>query len=515
MFLVNQGQHGMVPEIGDMTDRSTPSHPHALVRYESGEVEQVCIEEAYGLEAYLQILDMDCEILSRLIAEQKLPELAFQRAALDGTPWELDVTGIKVPQLGSISWVGRYENVPVYQSYLVVFAARIARKLRSAFHHIREWRPPSLPFANHLAEFTRLVVDRDSLPDAGNTRRFLNLTAFVPIKLGEPLSGMRVPMLSPYGLSAMVRPGALVVNDSSERTHALEIIDGMRKGLVDALIVTDGRGRVSSVRPLVDCTTGERLRGNVETETRWPRITVVTVSYNQCRFLRECLESVLDQDYPNLDFVVIDGDSTDGSREILEAYRHRLSHLVIEPDRGQSHALNKGFMLASGDVMTWLCSDDKMEPGSLASVALIYQKTACDMVVGGCRVIDGDGRTKHIHHSGFITGLSSPLSFGDLASFTSTWQSGLYFYQPEVFFTRDLWMRAGSHVKEHLHYAMDYEMFLRFALAGAHLFAVEQVLASSRQHEDQKTRHELPMYLPTVARILKDFRRKLGSLAES
>jgi hypothetical protein len=107
------------------------------------------------------------------------------------------------------------------------------------------------------------------------------------------------------------------------------------------------------------------------------------------------------------------------------------------------------------------------------------------------------------------------LSFGDLASFTSTWQKGLYFYQPEVFFTRELWTRTGAHVKEHLHYAMDYELFLRFALSGAQLFAVDQILASSRQHEDQKTRHEVPMYLPTVMRILTDFRQKLVSLAQS
>jgi glycosyltransferase involved in cell wall biosynthesis len=289
---------------------------------------------------------------------------------------------------------------------------------------------------------------------------------------------MRVPMQSSYLLPPGDQSGTIVADPSQERLTP----------------AAHGEGAVS-LREL-------------------PRISVVTVSFNQCNFLRECLDSVLGQNYPNLEFIVIDGGSTDGSREILESYRHRLSHLVIEPDRGQSHALNKGFQLATGDVVTWLCSDDRLEQGALETVAQVRSMRACDIVAGGCRVIDAAGQTRLIHYSGFLRGCLSPLSFGDLASFTSTWQKGLYFYQPELFFTRDLWNRAGSHVKEHLHYAMDYELFLRFALSGARLFAVDQILACSRQHEDQKTRHDVPMYLPTVKRILSDFRHQLVCLQQ-
>jgi GT2 family glycosyltransferase len=426
-----------------------PRPPHALVRYGDGMVERVCIEECYGVQAYIQILEKDCERLSCLIASHGLPVLAFERASHPGTVSELEATGLEVPQVGAVDWRRRYASMDASDMAASPFLARAAKKV------LRRLR----------GRVSRVLPPRD-----GSTA-----SASSP----HSLPGMRVAMQS----SNVLPPGT--GGDSPAVHHASELPSaaGWSEG---ALALRE-----------------------------WPRISVVTVSYNQCRFLRDCLDSVLDQSYPNLDFVVIDGGSTDGSRELLETYRHRLSHLVIEPDRGQSHALNKGFQLATGDVLTWLCSDDRLEPGALETVAQVLSCQPCDVVVGGCRVIDGAGQTKLIHYSGYHRGRLSPLSFGDLASFTSTWQKGLYFYQPEVFFTRELWTRTGAHVKEHLHYAMDYELFLRFALSGAQLFAVDQILASSRQHEDQKTRHEVPMYLPTVMRILTDFRQKLVSLAQS
>jgi GT2 family glycosyltransferase len=418
--------------------------PHVFLRYEDGAVTHICIEESYGVRAYMQILDMDCEQLSDLIASYTLPTEAFERASRQAPAWDLDVTGVPVPQRGEIDWIARYASDRPVPSVLARAAKKVGRRLRH--------------FAGRV------------LPVMGGTS--------VPGAPPESLPGMRVPMQSQYLLAPVDQSGPIVDDLSQERLTPAAHVEG-----------------AVSLR-------------------EWPRISVVTVSFNQCNFLRECLDSVLGQNYSNLEYIVIDGGSTDGSREILESYRHRLSHLVIEPDRGQSHALNKGFQLATGDVVTWLCSDDRLEPGALETVAHVRSIQACDIVAGGCRVIDAAGQTRLIHYSGFPRGSLSPLSFGDLASFTSTWQKGLYFYQPELFFTRDLWNRAGFHVKEHLHYAMDYELFLRFALSGARLFAVDQILACSRQHEDQKTRHDVPMYLPTVKRILSDFRHQLVCLQQ-
>ncbi|MEA5442678.1 glycosyltransferase family 2 protein [Cyanobium gracile] len=422
---------------------------HALVRYEDGMVADVRIEESYGVRAYLQILEKDCEQLAELIAAHGLPPEAFERASRPGPPWKLEVTDCQVPQLGDIDWTSRYGPVvalePSERPPLASTASKVRRRLKRLAGW---WRPSTTPVLSVSPS------PRRSLP------------------------GMSVPMRSSYH----PEPGELSDLTGNDPGQGLATAPRHAEG---AMVCSE-----------------------------WPRISVVTVSYNQCNFLRDCLDSVLGQNYPNLEFIVIDGGSTDGSREILESYRDRLSHLVIEPDRGQSHALNKGFQRATGDVLTWLCSDDRLEPGALEAVASVRTGQDCDIVVGGCRVIDGAGQTNLVHYSGFHRGCLSPLSFGDLASFTSTWQKGLYFYQPELFFTRDLWIRSGSHVKEHLHYAMDYELFLRFALSGARLYAVDQVLACSRQHEDQKTRHDVPMYLPTVKRILSDFHHKLVSLQQ-
>lgn len=423
--------------------------PHALVRYEDGTVEHVCIEESYGVQAYIKILETDCVHLSRLIDHHALPALAFERASQPGLSWELQGTEREVPQAGVVDWRGRYASMLPSGRPVVPVLVRAARKV------LRRLRL----LGGRVVPPTEGFTASDSAP--------------------QSLPGMRVAMQSSYLLPPTRAGGE---SPAAHHASALPSAGGWSEG---ALALRE-----------------------------WPRISVVTVSFNQCQFLRDCLDSVLGQKYPNLDFIVIDGGSTDGSREILESYRHRLSHLVIEPDRGQSHALNKGFQLATGEVLTWLCSDDRLEPGALETVARVRSCQPCDIVVGGCRVINGAGETKLIHYSGYHRGCLSPLSFGDLASFTSTWQKGLYFYQPELFFTLELWNRAGAHVKEHLHYAMDYELFLRFALSGARLYAVDQLLASSRQHEEQKTRHDVPMYLPTVRRILTDFRQQLGSLVQ-
>lgn len=445
---MNVDDQGSTSALHASTLDLTVGPPHAYVRCDDGMVADVRIEESYGLRAYIQILEKDCEQLSELIASCSLPTEAFERASRPGPAWDLDVTGVPVPQHGEIDWISRYAPERPSDRPAPSVLARAVKKVGRRLRHLarRVW------------------------PLQGGTS--------VPGSPPAALPGIRVPMQSSYLLAPADQSGTILDDPSQE------------------------------LRP------SEAPAEEAVALREWPRISVVTVSFNQCNFLRECLDSVLGQNYPNLEFIVIDGGSTDGSREILESYRPRLSHLVIEPDRGQSHALNKGFHLATGDVMTWLCSDDRLEPGALETVARVRSCQPCDIVVGGCRVIDSAGQTKLIHYSGFLRGCLSPLSFGDLTSFTSTWQKGLYFYQPELFFTRDLWNRAGSHVKEHLHYAMDYELFLRFALSGARLYAVEQILACSRQHEDQKTRHDVPMYLPTVKRILSDFRLQLVCLQQ-
>src|SRR3712207_4974435 len=103
-----------------------------------------------------------------------------------------------------------------------------------------------------------------------------------------------------------------------------------------------------------------------------PKISLVTPSYNQAKYLEATLKSVLNQRYPNLEYIVIDGGSNDGSVQIIENYAEELTYWVSEPDRGQTHALNKGFERASGEILAWLCSDDLYEPYTLREVGEIF-----------------------------------------------------------------------------------------------------------------------------------------------
>ncbi|AWK90193.1 hypothetical protein DEW08_29715 (plasmid) [Azospirillum thermophilum] len=237
-----------------------------------------------------------------------------------------------------------------------------------------------------------------------------------------------------------------------------------------------------------------------------PRISLVTVSYNQAGFLEACLDSVLSQGYPNLEYIVIDGGSTDGSVKILERYRPHLSTLVIEPDDGQSDALNKGFRRTTGDILNWLCSDDLAEPGSFARIAETYVEHAPDLVVGGCVRI-GETRAEELfrHHCALPFGGPTPLSGLDLMKFTRSWHTGNYFFQPEVFFSRRIWELSGGWLKPHLFYAMDYEMWLRMGLAGATAYHIPDMLACSRVHASQKTQAN-KLYMHQIKQIMEEYR---------
>jgi GT2 family glycosyltransferase len=245
-----------------------------------------------------------------------------------------------------------------------------------------------------------------------------------------------------------------------------------------------------------------------------PRISIVTVSFNQAQYLEASIRSVLDQNYPNLDYVVIDGGSTDGSIEIIERYRSHFSAVVIEPDEGQSDALNKGFRLAKGEVMNWLCSDDLLEPGALDQVARCYSRTGADLIVGGCvRIGETRNAVLQHHHTALKIGETVPIDPVDILKFMNSWQRGHYFFQPEIFFSRRIWQASGAYIKRHLFYVMDYDMWLRMALAGARIHHVPATLGCSRVHALQKTQAD-QKYLHQVRYLLLEYRDIFSRLSK-
>ena len=215
----------------------------------------------------------------------------------------------------------------------------------------------------------------------------------------------------------------------------------------------------------------------------WPRICLVTPSFNQGQFIERTILSVLNQGYPNLEYVVMDGGSTDETSGILERYRGQIGTIVSQPDRGQSDAINKGFSGGTAEILGWLNSDDMLAPGALAAVAMGFFTSRADVVAGLCTISQDDCVT-HRHLAGCSDGA---LPLDRLLDLEGDVHEGTFFYQPEVFFTRRIWDICGGRVDESLRYSMDYDLWLRFAEIGAKLHVVGCPLAIFRTHPDQKT----------------------------
>jgi glycosyltransferase involved in cell wall biosynthesis len=204
-----------------------------------------------------------------------------------------------------------------------------------------------------------------------------------------------------------------------------------------------------------------------------PLISIVTPSFNQANFLEATLASVLGQDYRPLEYIVIDGGSTDGSVDILRRHADRLGAWVSEPDHGQTDAINKGLRRARGEVLAYLNSDDLYLPGALSRVAAFFDAhPEVDLVYGDCQLIDPAGQ---------------PLGWLPAHEFSlrRTIERAEYIPQPAAFWRRALYNQVGP-FDDGLHFAMDYDFFIRAGRAGqvAHL---PHPVAAFRLHPGSKT----------------------------
>ena len=169
-----------------------------------------------------------------------------------------------------------------------------------------------------------------------------------------------------------------------------------------------------------------------------PRITVITPSFNQAAYLEQTISSVLDQGYPNLEYIIIDGGSTDGSVEIIRKFEDRIAYWVSEKDRGQAHAINKGIQRATGDIIAYLNSDDYYLEGSLARVAEHFSRHPdVDLIHGRCRIVDERG-VKIGERKGSIARYDEILDLWDV------WWKERNFVQPEVFWTKRIADKIGN-----------------------------------------------------------------------
>lgn len=207
----------------------------------------------------------------------------------------------------------------------------------------------------------------------------------------------------------------------------------------------------------------------------WPRISVITPSFNQGEFLERTILSVLRQEYPNLEYIVIDGGSSDESLEIIKKYASQLAYWTSEPDRGQSHAINKGFEKATGEIMCWLNSDDFYLPATLRTVAgHLARETGSMALAGHVLKVYTDGRPAE-ELAGRYENLRRLLQF---------WR-GYQMHQPSIFWRREVFERVGF-LDEAQQYIMDFDYWVRIA-RHFDFQNVDEVLSCITYHDKAKT----------------------------
>lgn len=210
----------------------------------------------------------------------------------------------------------------------------------------------------------------------------------------------------------------------------------------------------------------------------WPTISVVTPSYNQGEFLERTIRSVLNQGYPALEYIIVDGGSTDGSVDVIRKYQSHLACWVSEKDDGQSHAIRKGFNRATGRILAWLNSDDVYLPGTLRRAGRAFMEASSTDVVYGnvCLIDENDSIIGDRRLTPFIPYLSK---YGML-------YGGFGINQPAAFWTKALYERVGG-IDTGFRFTMDNDLFLRLALAGARFRFLREYFTGFRVHPDSKT----------------------------
>ena len=203
-----------------------------------------------------------------------------------------------------------------------------------------------------------------------------------------------------------------------------------------------------------------------------PLVTVVTPSFNQASFLEETINSVLNQTYPNIEYIIMDGGSSDGSLEIIKKYASRLAHWVSEKDRGQTDAINKGFALAKGEVLAWLNSDDTLLPNAIEeAVAYLSEHPDTGMVYGDANYIDEKSK---------VIG-KFPAAETDLPRLRRGY---VHIPQQASFFRKSLWEQVGP-LDPEFFFAMDYDLWVRLA-ERSELKYLPRIWANFRLHADAK-----------------------------
>lgn len=213
----------------------------------------------------------------------------------------------------------------------------------------------------------------------------------------------------------------------------------------------------------------------------YPKITIVTPSFNQGQYIEQTIQSVINQKYPNLEYFVIDGGSEDQTQEILQKYSPYISKWISEADQGQSEAINKGLSMASGEIMSWLNADDYYEKDTLWKVAKTFNQTQAKVAYGQCRVLKNN-QSKVICTDVYNNNLTKTIGWARVD-------------QPATFYHHSAIKRIGL-LNTQLHYIMDRDWWIRYLLLFGlnHIEKIPQILVNFRVHAQSKTYKRAPFF---------------------
>jgi GT2 family glycosyltransferase len=233
--------------------------------------------------------------------------------------------------------------------------------------------------------------------------------------------------------------------------------------------------------------------------TKQPLVSIATPSYNQAPYLEQTIQSVLGQDYPRIEYLVIDGASTDNSVEIIKKYQDRLAYWASEKDRGQAEAINKGFARATGEILAWLNSDDYYLPHTISAVVKCFEQNPdVVMVYGDMLAVNGNGQTINVIKY-------KQLSLEDLLCLQIIGQSS-------VFFRRSALEKTGL-LDTSFHFMLDHHLWIRLAQQGK-ILHVPQIWSAARYHAEAKNRARAAEFGREAFRVL-DWVKTQPGLAES
>jgi len=231
----------------------------------------------------------------------------------------------------------------------------------------------------------------------------------------------------------------------------------------------------------------------------YPKITIVTPNYNLGEYLEQTILSVVNQNYPNLEYIIIDGGSTDNSLEIIKKYEDKLAFWSSESDNGLYDAIQKGFDRSNGDIMCWLNSDDLLHPYSLFYIAKIFESfQEVEWVLG---------RPSYFDENGGLFNIDTIKKWSKYHFFTGNYQ---WIQQESTFWRRDLWKKVNSKLNTNLKLAGDFDLWIRF-FEKSDLYATSVILGGFRHRTNQLSKIQLANYHQEVNMVLQKHLREVST----